>query len=451
MDKEQKTELDKVLNLSFFTIRYLFLIFVAVACSNQETVPAVFKNPNVEVVSVYSISETDGEATVSFSEIYQSIPEVGVVWAERSNPTIVDQSQLQQSLKKDTEYTFSLPNLKRNKTYYVRGYFKINNEIKYSEEVQFVPNYSDVWTKVPSPLLGPNEYISPDDVIATDYGNNFKCYKVNRLSNNSELQTYFRNNGGWNSNPFTTRPNPLPRAMLYNPIYIQFESANKMLSLYGGGYQLLPQNRGQIFKRAMYIFESDGTWEPYTGAEARTSVFGIGKFPYVLENLANGNVWTFDFRVLKWVSVAKVPTTKPARLITFDVGERAFLLIEPESPTDLKHEFYEYIAAENRWKRHADFVGEPRRNSSGITIGDKIFFGLGLSVKNAKPLRDIWQYQIDTNTWTKKTDYPGIGTVNNFVVNDYIGYVGFGQQYKLSSIGGDDFKQANDLWQFTPN
>jgi hypothetical protein len=36
------------------------------------------------------------------------------------------------------------------------------------------------------------------------------------------------------------------------------------------------------------------------------------------------------------------------------------------------------------------------------------------------------------------------------VVNDYVGYVGFGQQYKLSSVGGDDYKQANDLWQFTP-
>jgi hypothetical protein len=429
-------------------------LFIALltACTNQQTIPAVFKNPVVEIVSTYSVSETGGEVILSFSEVYQSIPEVGVVWADKANPTIVDKSQSEKLLKEDSEYTFSMPDLQKNKTYYIRGYYKLDDKIVYSKEIVFVQNYSDFWTKIPSPQLNANEYVSPDDIVAKDYGNNFRCYKVNRLTNNSVLMGYYKYDNGWNPIYIGNQldPNPAPRAMLYNPIYVQFESATKLLSLYGGGYQRLPQNRGQVYKRAMYILESEGAWEPYAGADARTSTFGIGKSPYILENLPNGKVWTIDFKTLKWVTLGQVPTTKPARLITFDIGERAFVLIEPESPTDLSHEFYEYIAPENRWKRLADFAGEPRRSSSGITIGDKVYFGLGLSIKDLRPLRDIWQYNIGTNTWTKKTDYPGVGTVNNFVVNDYVGYVGFGQQYKLSSVGGDDYKQANDLWQFTP-
>jgi hypothetical protein len=424
-----------------------------ISCSNQETVPAVFKSPTVEVVSAYSVSETNGEVTVSFSEVYQTIPEVGIVWADKVNPTITDKSQTQELLKEDTEYTFSMPDLQKNKTYYIRGYYKLNNEITYSKEIAFVQNYSDLWTKVTSPRLGPNEYVSPDDVMATDYGNNFRCYKVNRLTNNSVLLAYYKHDGGWNPTYIGNQldPKPLPRQMLYNPIYVQLESASKILTLYGAGYNQLPQNRGQVYKRAMYVLESDGVYEPYPGADARTSAFGIGQSPYVLENIPNGKVWTLDYSTLKWVAIGKTPNTKPARLITFDIGQRAFLLIEPEDPAEASHEFYEYIVAANRWKRLANFVGEPRRNGSGITIGDKIYFGLGMSVTNVRPLRDIWEYNISQNSWTKKTDYPGNGTVNNFVVNDYIGYVGFGQQYKSSSVGGNDYKQANDLWQFSPN
>ncbi len=439
-----------VISASFFSIHFLLFVFSFTACTNQETIPAMFKNPAVEVITVYSINDTDAEVTVSFSEVYQIIPEVGVVWSDKANPTITDNSQLQKSLKQEVDVTFSMPNLQPNKTYFIRGYFKLNEKITYSQEIQFVPNYSELWIKIDSPTLGPNEYISPEDVITGNYDNNFQCYKVNRLTNNSVLQTYFRYNGGWNPSAFTTRPNPAPRAMLYNPIYVQFESANKILSLYGGGYQQLPQNRGLLYKRAMYILESDGVWEPYPGAEARTSVFGIGNVPYILENVANGNVWVFDFSVLKWKAIAKVPTTKPARLIAFDYGERAFVLVEPTDPTDLSQAFYEYIPAEKRWERKADFVGEARRFSSGMVINGKVFFGLGLSVKDKRPLRDIWEYKVGANSWTKKTNYPGAGTLNNFVVNNYLGYIGFGQQYKLSSVGGEDYKQVNDLWQFLP-
>ncbi len=441
-----------VFRFSLFTTRFSLLVVIFTACTNQETIPAVFKNPSIEAVSAYSISETDGEVIVSFSEVYQSIPEIGVVWADKPSPTTADNVQSQLRLTEDTEYTFSISNLQKNKVHYIRGYFKFDNKITYSNEIEFTPNFSSLWTKIPSPPLGSNEYVSPDDVIAADYGNSFKCYKVNRLTNNSTLLAYYRYDNGWNPTFFRNQldPNPAPRAMLFNPIYVQFQSAVQVLSLYGGGYQKLPQNRGQIYKRAVYILESDGAWEPYPGAEARTSAFGIGKSPYIIENLPNGKIWTIDFKNVKWIVVGQVPITKPAKLITFDVGERVFVLVEPENPADLLHEFYEYIVAENRWKRLANFDGEPRRSGSGITVGDKIFFGIGQSAKDYRPLRDIWQYEIGTNKWTKKTNYPGVGTLNNFIVNDYVSYVGFGQQYKKSSVGGDDYKQANDLWQFTP-
>ena len=388
--------------------------------------------------------------------MFQNIAEAGVVWSDKPNPTINDNRISQVNITSDQDFTFLLPNLQRGKIYYLRGFYKLNNEVVYSTETSYTQNFNGVWTKLPSPELDQNEYISPDDVVnVSGFGGNVIvfCYKVNRLTQNSIQQGYYKASQGWNIVSYGNRdrPTPLPRRMIYNRIYTEFKSNENTLSWYGAGYEELPQNRGKIYSKLMYILESSGVWEPYPGADARVSSFGIGKYPYVIENLPNGKLWRFDASTLKWNDWGKSPTTKAAKLIAFDAGERAFVLVEPESGAEAVRELYEYLPNENRWERKADFIGADRRNAVSFVVSKRVFFGLGQSTRNLSALRDIWEYDVNKNEWKKATDYPGGGTVNNFAIgNTGTGLIGFGQQHRRTSVGGDDYRQTNDFWAFKP-
>ncbi len=434
----------------------LHLTFFAFSCTKEETATPIFKNPVVEIISTYGINAQTGEANLSLSEVFQNIAEAGVVWSDKPNPTINDNRISQVNITSDQDFTFLLPNLQRGKIYYLRGFYRLNNEVVYSTETSYTQNFNGVWTKLPSPELDQNEYISPDDVVnISGFGGNVIvfCYKVNRLTQNSIQQGYYKASQGWNIVSYGNRdrPTPPPRRMIYNRIYTEFKSNENTLSWYGAGYEELPQNRGKIYSKLMYILESSGVWEPYPGADARVSSFGIGKYPYVIENLPNGKLWRFDASTLKWNELGKSPTTKVAKLIAFDAGERAFVLVEPESGAEAVRELYEYLPDENRWERKADFIGADRRNAVSFVVSNRVFFGLGQSTRNLSALRDIWEYDVNKNEWKKATDYPGGGTVNNFAIgNTGTGLIGFGQQHRRTSVGGDDYRQTNDFWAFKP-
>jgi hypothetical protein len=428
----------------------------AFCCTKEETTTPIFKKPVVEIISTYSTDAQTSETNVSLLEVFQRINEAGVVWSDKPNPTTNDNRIGQNDLNTDQDFRFVLPNLQKGKTYFLRGYYRLNNETFYSTEAQFTPNYDGSWRKLTSPEINTNEYISPDDVYNTSgFGGNIivNCYKVNRLTQNSVLQAYYKQVDDWNINYYGNRQptTPTPRPMIYNRIYTEFKAGADLLSWYGAGYQELPQNRGRIYNKLMYILESNGVWEPYPGADARVSSFGIGKYPYVIENLPNGKLWRFDASILKWNDWGKGPSTKAAKLIALDAGERAFVLVEPENAAEAVRELYEYLPNENRWERKADFIGADRRRSIGFVVNNRVFFGLGQSTRDLSALRDIWEYNVAKNEWKKVTDYPGGGTVNNFVIgNTGTGLIGFGQQHRRTSVGGDDYRQTNDFWAFKP-
>jgi Galactose oxidase, central domain len=425
-------------------------LFLTTSCDNKEEVKA-FSPPSIEATNVYSISETTAEASVDVLDVQAEL-NVGIVWAERTNPTTADNSQVIEAITDTQTLQFVIPNLQRGKTYYLRAYYTQNGQTIYSNELSFVQNNNGEWTRLASPKLSFNEYISPDDVDAERGGNNSViCYKVNRQTNNSIAQIYYRDFDAWNPNFYNRLPtNPAPRQMLYNPIRVRFDGGATPLTLYGIGYQQAkPTVRMHL--KTIAIIESNGSWEPYPGADVATVSFGIGKYVYVCENQANGKVWRFDYSVLKWTEVARVPMTKVGRMIAFDAGERAFVLVESANWQDPVRELYEYIPGKATWERRADFTGENRRYSSGFVINGRMFFGLGQSTQDYRGLRDLWSYQPSTNTWSRASDYPGGGTLHTFVSSlSSSALIGFGQQARRTAIGSEDYRQANDFWAFRP-
>ncbi len=440
-------------NIMVLSLSIIYCLSLITSCSNNEAVKPIFKKPVIEVISVYSINTTTGEANINLTEVFQPVAQVGVVWGEKSNPTVGDNMLSYNDIKLEVDFRFELSNLQKGKTYFVRGFYKLNDEVIYSSEIPFTQNYDGVWQRLASPIgISPEEYISPDGISVSKGQQIYVfCQKVNRRTDKATSQLYFE--GEWNPTFGQPRTLPVYQQMTYNRFSASFPSGDDILTLVGGGFQQLPRNAGRIYFKSICIYPlSVGCgWQDYPGADVPTSSFGIGSYPYVLENTPNGQLWKFDFGIIQWVKMAQFPSAQPARLIALDAGERAFVLVEPENTDSPVKELYEYLPKENRWDRKMDFAGEDRRKSVAFVINNRLFFGLGQATKDSRGLRDIWEYSVAKNAWQKVADYPGGGTVDNVVTgNDQIALMGFGQQYRKTSVGGDDYRQTNDFWQFRP-
>ena len=429
----------------------LVLGLFLMACESA-SVPAVFKDPTVEALSVFSISETEAEMSADISEVYQTVAEVGVVWAEQANPTISNKSLTLQNIKADQLLAFKIPNLQKGKTYFFRTYYRIGDKTTYSNEINTVQNYTGDWQRLESPKLSADDYIYNETVIIESQSGAFTMTvtKINRFTNEAVFQVYVPSFNAWNP-AFRGQDfqNAKPFPALFNPIRAQFvTNGQPPLTLFGAGYQIKPRG-GRFYLRNMYILESTGSWEAYPGAEATNTSFGIEDYVYVLENLPNGHLWRFDFSMLKWKNLGAFPYNKPARFVGFDVGERAFVLIEPVDIQGNSNELYEYLPNENRWARRANFTGENRRKGANFIINNRAYFGLGQTPTSGKGLRDIWEYDPIKDAWRKAADYPGTGTIEVLAEGSGNGaFIGFGQQVRNTAVGGEDYRTATDFWFF---
>ena len=129
----------------------------------------------------------------------------------------------------------------------------------------------------------------------------------------------------------------------------------------------------------------------------------------------------------------------------FLANDKAYIGLE------LNSEFWEYTPATDKWKRLADFPGANRSFAAGFIIDNKLYFGTGYTSfgyggPNAKDLGDWWEYDIATNTWTRKNDFPG-GARSNVLTYQYanISYMGAGTVYM-----GYYNNKLKDFWKYNP-
>lgn len=108
--------------------------------------------------------------------------------------------------------------------------------------------------------------------------------------------------------------------------------------------------------------------------------------------------------------------------------------------------------AQNTWVKKADFPGVARSTSTNISfsVGNKGYVGLGVgseAIYTNKFLKDIWEYDPATNSWTQKADFPGSGRIEaiGFSIADK-GYVGMGYNNGYSNTSGF----LNDFYEFDP-
>jgi hypothetical protein len=430
----------------------LSIAFIMISCKKE----AVIDNSeftNVSLLSAYSTSQIDGEASLDLYNVTGLVSEAGIVWSTKSNPTLNDSKISYANLKYDQPLFLKLENLKIGTKYYIKAFLTINKITRYSEtEIEFTHNFTNNWVRFESPKVESQEYISSENVIYSGFRGGINFYKIDKFTNIANESSYYPNFDQWDPQFFQGN-NQKPTIMRFNPFVAKFNASPILeVTMYGGGYNK-KSNGSRFYLKDFKIEGIDGyKWDPqYPGADAPTCGFGLNGKGYVLENLPNGRLWDFNINISRWTEDNKAPSNKSGKYLSYDMGERAFVMFEPSDEKEPQDVFYEYQAIENKWLKMKDFPGENRRGGISFGLKNKLYYGAGLSAIDQKPLRDIWEYDINQNTWAKKTDYPGIATVNLAAIGiDNFVYIGFGQQVLSNSIKGQTINNANDFWRFRP-
>lgn len=87
----------------------------------------------------------------------------------------------------------------------------------------------------------------------------------------------------------------------------------------------------------------------------------------------------------------------------------------------------------SQWTQRADFGGVGRHRTTGLSIGNRIYLGLGHSNGTGVEtyFSDWWEYDPSTNAWTQKVDYPGNNGNGELGAHgiglELVGYVGLGE------------------------
>ena len=91
----------------------------------------------------------------------------------------------------------------------------------------------------------------------------------------------------------------------------------------------------------------------------------------------------------------------------------------------------------------ANFPGVARSNAVSFSVGTKVYIGLGFNDADF-PVRDFWEWDQETDTWTKKADFPGNGRSQavGFSIGTK-GYIGTGQIFGTYNV-------TNEFWEYDP-
>jgi N-acetylneuraminic acid mutarotase len=93
------------------------------------------------------------------------------------------------------------------------------------------------------------------------------------------------------------------------------------------------------------------------------------------------------------------------------------------SKVEFLKDLWEYDSQTDQWIRKADFPGEARVKAIGAVIGDKAYVGLGaVSIGEGNQFSDFWEYDIINDTWKQVSSFPGKASNDLFsvVIDDCI-------------------------------
>jgi len=142
-----------------------------------------------------------------------------------------------------------------------------------------------------------------------------------------------------------------------------------------------------------------------------------------------------------WVELKEFSGTTRSDAASFVIGDNAYVFGGYDGDYRLS-DLWMMNTENDTWTQMADladFGGAARNSASAFAIGTNGYIGLGFDGNDY--LKDFWQYNSQTNSWTRKADFAGTARY---------GAIGFALDGKGYMGTGYDDKYQNDIYRYDP-
>jgi N-acetylneuraminic acid mutarotase len=205
---------------------------------------------------------------------------------------------------------------------------------------------------------------------------------------------------------------------------------------------------GQIFWEYDLATNSWTQKANFGGVGRRFAIgFSIGNKGYIGTGESGSSVlkdfWEYDPATDTWTQKADLPGVARKNAVGFSIGNKGYISTGLDSNNNKLKDFWEYDPVADSWTQKADFGGTARTNAVGFSIGFKAYIGTGYN--SSGYLKDFWEYDPSNDTWSQKNDLAGIKRM--FAVGfsiDTLGYIGTG------STENPDLTYLRDFWEYDP-
>ena len=412
------------------------------SCKKEATLPVV------TTTSVSNITQTtaltggavtdDGGADVTF---------FGVCWSTTPDPTIGgNKKNIGDS---PGSFTISISGLTANTKYYVRAYATNSAGTSYGNEIAFTTN--DINKAATAPTLTTTDVTSITEIsavsggtITDDGGGDITARGV---SWSTSPDPYFYPEGtitdGGGTGSFVSFLSGLNPGTTY---YIKAFAVNSVDIAYGNQLSFMTSvAQGTVIRRADFP----------GGPRYSAASFSIGTKIYSGLGYDDGDnpqndFWEWDQATNVWTRKADYPGATIGDFVSFSIGTKGYIETGGNFFNDYTAEFWEFDPVNNSWTQKESLPITPSRSGAvGFSIGTKGYIGLGDKYGlNSDPYyKDFWEWDQETNIWTRKADFPGNARVSavGFSIGNK-GYIGTGRDGLNNSKEFWEWDQATNVW-----
>jgi N-acetylneuraminic acid mutarotase len=145
---------------------------------------------------------------------------------------------------------------------------------------------------------------------------------------------------------------------------------------------------------------------------------------------------------------------KRERAVAFAIGDYGYVSTGIDTAEILLKDLWQYDPNTDTWNQKADLPGAARRDAVAFSVNGKGYVGTGIDNASAlvgNKLKDIWEYDPTLNSWIQKADFPGSGGNGIYFATafsaDNKGYVCGGKWGpNLYSSQLWEYKPSSDQW-----
>lgn len=176
----------------------------------------------------------------------------------------------------------------------------------------------------------------------------------------------------------------------------------------------------------------------------------------VQKNVANNELVEYDPTNDMWISKGNLPgASNRSEGINFVINGKGYIGLGCENwltisaPYNYLKDLWEYDVATDKWTQKANFPGDPRVEAISFVINNKAYvIGGYYSSTSTDRLKDVWEYDPVTDKWTKKNDFPNVNSILGGVGVSYNGkgYIVCGMLFSSSSA-----VVSKDVFEYDPN